>query len=239
MKRLFIIRLGEPHEAVARKLGYFEDWIARDLGQSAATVDPRTGAPLPRAEDLAGVVVTGSNAMVTDRADWSERTADWLADLVGRAVPVLGICYGHQLLARALGGEVIDHPGGRELGTVPVQRLEAAADDALFAGMPSRFGVNVVHSQTVRTLPPDAVRLAANDFEPNHAFRVGCCAWGLQFHPEFRADAMRAYVDALAPQLVAEGGDPQALAAQVRETPESRSLLTRFARIAGSRDAGI
>src|SRR5690348_8631928 len=79
------------------------------------------------AQDIAGVVVTGSHSMVSHREPWSERAAQWLAGVVeSDRVPVLGICYGHQLLAHALGGEAGDHPAAIEIGTVQVRTTEAA-----------------------------------------------------------------------------------------------------------------
>ena len=74
---------------------------------------------------LAAVVVTGAHDMVPEHALWSETASAWLRELVGRQVPTLGICYGHQLLAHALGGEVGYHPRGSEVGTVSVTLLPA------------------------------------------------------------------------------------------------------------------
>ncbi len=77
-------------------------------------------------------------------------------------------------------------------------------------------------------MPHGAVGLAANAHEPHHAFRIGRCAWGVQFHPEFDAAAMRGYVEAHADGLP----DAAAVAGTVAPTPEAASLLTRFARLA-------
>ncbi|MDR0902961.1 MAG: glutamine amidotransferase [Opitutaceae bacterium] len=239
---IFIIKLGDTFKEIAAARGDFEHWVRAGLDEAGAglpveVVDPRGdgGASLSRIEAPAGVVVTGSHAMVTDREPWSEATARWLARLVAGAVPVLGICYGHQLLAPALGGGVGWHPRGDETGNALI-RLRAEADgDALFAGFPRVFSAAVSHSQTVLRLPPGAVLLAENDFEPHHAFRVGPCAWGVQFHPEFNADVSRHYIDCAADELRTEGRDVAALRAGVGETPLAASVLPRFARIAAAR----
>lgn len=235
-RTLWIIKTGDTMPALRATHGDFEDWIASGLAQAPSanplkvqTLDARTATEWPATDQIAGVVITGSPAMVTDREPWSERTAAWLADVVATQVPVLGICYGHQLLAHALGGEVAHHPAGLEIGTVAVQRLAGAEDDALLGHLPASFDAQVVHEQSVRRLPPGAVPLAANAHEAHHAFRVGPCAWGVQFHPEFSDAVMRDYVACFAPSLKRSGVDADALRAQVRATPESAGLLARFA----------
>ena len=240
-RTLWIIKTGDTLPALKAAHGDFEDWIARGLNPATANnplavqaLDARTATAWPQPGQIAGVVVTGSPAMVTDREPWSERTAAWLVSVVAARVPVLGICYGHQLLAHALGGEVARHPAGLEIGTVAVQRLAGAEGDALLGHLPARFGAQVVHEQTVRRLPPGAVALAANAHEPHHAFRVGPCAWGLQFHPEFSDAVMRDYVACFAPALQRAGMDVAALEQGVQATPESASLLARFAQLAAA-----
>lgn len=228
---LLIVKTGSTLDALRGEHGDFDDWIAFGLGAHAGDIevcDPRSGETLPEPATLRAIVITGSHEMVSHRAAWSERTAEWLARCVQAEVPVLGICFGHQLLAHAMGGTVDFHPSGLEIGTVPLHLAPAAQDDPLFAGLPSQFPVQVIHRQSALQLPPGAVPLAANAHEPHHAFRIGRCAWGVQFHPEFDAAAMRGYVQAQASHL----DDPDAVAAQVRPTPEAGSLLGRFAQLA-------
>jgi len=224
-KPLLILKVGSTHPHIAAELQDFEHWIQAGLQDDSlpvAVVDPREGQALPAQADIAGVVVTGSHSMVSDREPWSEATATWLRDTVAAEVPVLGICYGHQLLAHALGGEVGYHPQGIELGTVPVSLHEAAQDDPLFAGLPTQFDAQAAHRQSVQRLPDGATLLAGNHFEPHHAFRFGARAWGVQFHPEFGEAATRAY-------LVTLNGDVPEGA--VRPTDVAASVLPRFARI--------
>lgn len=122
---ILILKTGEALPAVRSRCGDFEHWIARGLGrpvESLEVVAVHADAPLPPPDRIDGVVVTGSPAMVSERADWSERAARWLAGVVREdAVPILGLCYGHQLLAHALGGVVGPNPSGREMGTVDVE----------------------------------------------------------------------------------------------------------------------
>ncbi|RLC04613.1 MAG: glutamine amidotransferase [Deltaproteobacteria bacterium] len=235
MKPLLIIKMGHTMPHLAKRRGDFEDWIVLPLkGQdlTIAIVSPYTGEPLPRPEHFSGIIITGSHAMVTDREAWSEHTAAWVPRVIEAGVPLLGICYGHQLLANALGGVVGSSPIGIELGTVNVRLNGDAAKDPLFKYTPTAFKAHASHSQSVIQLPPDAVLLASSKNEPNHAFSIGPHAWGLQFHPEFDADIMKTYIHEFAGLMETHGQAPQTAVDAVVETPHSRSLLQRFAKIA-------
>ena len=218
--------------------GDFEDWFAAILGDEAATTTVNVVDTLPQPPDVyAGVVVTGSPAMVSDGADWSEAAAGWLLQAVQEDIPVLGVCFGHQLLAHALGGRVDDNPRGRQMGTQPISLLSAAADDPLFAEVTDTFLAQTSHQQAVLELPPDSVPLASSPRDVNHAFRYGDNAWGIQFHPEFSADTTRAYIQARRAALKASGQDPDRLLAEIQPTPVAVELLARFGHLARMAEA--
>lgn len=240
MKPLVIIKLGDTFPGLATAHGDFEHWIRADIGNldmPVKVIDPRKGFALPMSEEIAGAVVTGSHAMVTERARWNAATAFWLCKLTLHDIPVLGICYGHQLLAQALGGRVGHHPGGIEIGTVTVRRTAAAAEDVLFRDLPAEFPAQVVHRQSVRKLPRGAVLLAGNDFERHQAFRVGASAWGVQFHPEFSGALMAGYIGQLAAELERDGRDPGQLLAGISPTGAAASILRKFGALVAQRQA--
>jgi GMP synthase (glutamine-hydrolysing) len=237
MGKILIIKTGETFPDLRAKKGDFEDWTLRGLGidrQHVTIVPVYAGVPLPGPAGHAGIVITGSHAFVTQHADWSERTAEWLTRAVERGIPILGICYGHQLLAYALGGQVGDNPNGREFGTVEVQFNGHTHDDALFGGFAKIIQAHVCHTQSVLRLPAGAQLLASSAMDPHAAFRIGDAAWGVQFHPEFDAEAVRVYIRRLRSALLAEGQDPDALMATCAETPASHQLLRQFAAIAAA-----
>ena len=156
MKKLYIIKIGTTFPATLKQFGDFDRWTAGTLGSldmELEIVDVEHGASLPKEERCAGVVVTGSHAMVTDNIPWSVRLEKWLGRLIVVRTPLLGICYGHQLLARAAGGTVGFHPRGREIGTVRIRLLPGCSDDPLFQGLPDVFLAHATHAQTVLTLP--------------------------------------------------------------------------------------
>ena len=234
--RFLIVETGQPVPSM-RRYGGFPHWIRVAAGLSerdAVVVDVEHGAALPDANDFAGVIVTGSGAMVTDRADWSECSAAWLRDAAHAGMPIFGICYGHQLIAHALGGEVGPNPRGREMGTLDIDTHAAASDDPLFAAAGPRFLAQTTHLQSVLRLPDGATLLAHSALEPHHAFRWGERVWGVQFHPEFSATHMRGYIRARSGPLYQEGLDPVALVAGVRAAPAARAVLQRFVRFAGA-----
>ncbi len=231
MEPILIVKTGTTLASLAGECGDFEDWIRVGMGldrNQVTVVSVFEGAGLPDPKSFAGVVVTGSGAMVSHRESWSERTAKWLRDAVERTIPALGICYGHQLLAHALGGRVGPNPRGREIGTVRVRLAPEAADDALLAGFGGTLRVHTTHSESVLELPEPAVRLGSSQADPNSAFSFGTSAWGVQFHPEFSAHAMTRYIEERRELLVAEGIDAEERLGGVEESPDGTAVLRRF-----------
>jgi GMP synthase (glutamine-hydrolysing) len=184
---------------------------------------------LPAAENLAGIVITGSAAMVSAHEQWSEDTAKWLGTAVLIGIPILGVCYGHQLLAHALGGHVGPNPAGRQIGTVTAQRLESTATDPLLGYLPSTFEVQTSHLEVVLELPPGAERLATSPLDDNFAIRFADNVWGVQFHPEFSPAVMSQYLHYREQVLRKEGLDPAHLLSKVTDTTQAQSVLQKFA----------
>lgn len=231
MHTLLIVKLGSTYPWLSKQIGDFDDWIIQGLQNSAGeiiVVSPPSGQQLPAAKDVAGIILTGSHAMVTTQEPWSENTAIWIVDALRRNKPILGICYGHQLLAHAAGGSVGYNKQGKEFGIAEISLAQEAEEDPLFRRLPSRFPAPVCHSQIVLALPERAILLAASAHDPHHAFRIGSNAWGVQFHPEFPPAATRAYIEHHADELRSEGKNPEELLRAVRGTPDAGSILRRF-----------
>jgi GMP synthase (glutamine-hydrolysing) len=234
MESVAIVKTGVTLPSVAARRGDFEDWIAAGLGLDPArigVVRVFDGEALPDPRSLVGAVVTGSSAMVTDREPWSEATAEWLGAAIEAETPVLALCYGHQLLAHALGGRVAKNPRGREIGTVEVALTAEARDDDLLGVFPGALRVQTSHVESVLELPPDATRLGTTKLDPNHAFRIGRATWGVQFHPEFDAHVVRGYFACRRAAILEEGIDADALLRNVVDCPDGTAVLRRFARL--------
>jgi GMP synthase (glutamine-hydrolysing) len=232
LKPIALIKTGGTIEKIKSQHGDFEDWFADGLGVSSLLqVDVFRQQPLPAPETLAGIVITGSASMVSHKEDWSERTAEWLAQAVRKGTPVLGICYGHQLLAHALGGKAGPNPAGRQMGTVITELLDSASEDDLFADMPTTFLSQTSHSEVVLELPPNAERLATSPLDDNFTIRFDEKVWGVQFHPEFSAPVMSEYITLRSDAIRAEGLDPDKMLTKVADTTQATSVLEKFVRL--------
>lgn len=231
MRKLLIVKTGSTLPGIQKNHGDFDDHVRERMGLGkedvwAAAV--HEGEELPEPEDVSGVVITGSHSMVTDREEWSVKLAEWLNKAIATPIPILGICYGHQLLADALGGTAAYHPQGAEVGNVDICLTEAGERDPLLGVLPKRFLGYAVHSQTALALPPGAKVLAYNAFEPHHAFVLNDHIWGVQFHPEFNAGIVCSYIEDQRQELLAQGQDPDALLRNMSEHEYGQALLQRF-----------
>jgi GMP synthase (glutamine-hydrolysing) len=212
MKPLVILRAGDSNPAVSERRGQFAAWIKREVGTTWSggwsEHDVRIeGVPLPDPRSASGFIITGSSSSVTERAPWMLRAEDHVRRIHDAGTPLFGICFGHQMIGQALGGEVTRNPNGREIGTVHVRLVPGAAGDPIVAGLPSAFHANHTHVDSVTTLPRGARVLAETDLERNAIFSLGPRTKCVQFHPEFDGDAMRGYVAGRAHLIEAEGGD--------------------------------
>ncbi len=231
MKNIYVIKAGTTFPSVKEEHGDFDLWTIRSMGirhDEAVTIDIQEMEPLPEYSECKGVVITGSHAMVTEHLPWSDLLLDWIPGLIKREIPFMGICYGHQLLAEAMGGKVGFHPKGEEIGTVDITLSTEAVKDPLFKDMPASIPVHVTHAQSAITIPQGTTIIASNEFEPYHAIRIGKCAWGVQFHPEYNTNIMKAYIINQADELVTSGRNIDEIMMTVRETPHSSDIMKRF-----------
>jgi GMP synthase (glutamine-hydrolysing) len=227
---IVVLRTGDAVPRVSAKRGEFLQWIAENIGPAwdgeFREVDARGEEPLPDPSFGACIIVTGSAASVTERAPWMLRAEEYLRQAVALGQPVLGICFGHQLLAQALGGHVEKNPNGREVGTVTVRLLNPG--DPIFAGLPTEIEVNATHVDSVTRLPEGAEVLASTDLEPRAAFRSGEFAYGVQFHPEIDGDVMRGYL-LEREQIIRDEGLPfEEIEQGTHDAPHGVALLKNF-----------
>lgn len=237
MPRLWIIKAGDSFPEVIARLGDFEaHFLAalRPLTQSHPELalrvyDAQRDGPPPTLDDQDAIIITGSHSMVSNAEPWSEALKPWLREARRRDVAMLGVCYGHQLMASAFGGHSDYHPKGRETGSRRITLTEAGRHDPLLGTLPTPFVAQLTHAQSVLEAPDDASVLAANGFDANQALRYGSRQWSVQFHPEFNTEMMRAYLERQRDTLTQQGDDPVQLLGDIQESPEAASLLPRFA----------
>jgi len=144
--------------------------------------------------DYAGLVMMGGPMSANDTADHAflEESMALIRSFGLAKRPVLGICLGAQVIARAYGGEVF-RLGGLEAGYIPMQKTAQAKEDPVFAGLPGDFAAFHTHYEAVRNIP-EATVLATGGMSAVQAYRVGKATYGLQFHPEATIDIARDWV---------------------------------------------
>ncbi|QPP09430.1 type 1 glutamine amidotransferase [Streptomyces bathyalis] len=215
--------------------GRIGDWLGEE-GLTLDVVHAYDGGQLP--QDLSGhkgLLLLGGGFMPDedDRAPWLATVRELAGQALKRDVPVLGICFGAQLLAYVAGGTVRARHGQPESGSTELTLLPEALDDQLFHGLPPRVKSVEHRVDAITMLPRDARWLASSERCPVQAFRVGTCAWGLQFHPESTPQTIRGWN---AERLREQGFDREELVrAAERDEPEARrvwhALACRFAAV--------
>ena len=234
MKCLLILKFGSASPSFIQNHGDFEDLFIKYLGLDESEIkikDPSKGESLPDPVEYKGILIMGSLNNFPEAHPWIETTSEWIRGAHETKTPILGICFGHQLLNHALGGISGKNPNGSEFGTVTVTTSEAARTNPLYSGIHAVFPAQVSHAQSALELPKGAIQLASSEKEPHQSFHVPPASWGVQFHPEFDADVSAFSIKEFSDNLKSEGQDVEQLLKNVKETPESISILTNFIKI--------
>ncbi|MDR1308804.1 MAG: glutamine amidotransferase [Deltaproteobacteria bacterium] len=195
----------------------------------AVVVNAVEGPPAPRPEDFSGIIVTGSLGMANDLPPWTQRAMGWLGAAALRGLPILGVCYGHHLMAMIFGGQVGFHPGGLELGCHQIVLAPGAGGHPLLKDLPARFPARLAHSQTVLRPPARARILASSRHDAHQILDYGPGLLSCQFHPEFSALVMDAFIAELSGHR-APPGRPAGLCLgrEPMGTNHAQSLLRNF-----------
>ncbi len=181
--------------------------------------------------DIDGIIITGSSKEVYDNEVWIQSLEKFINRARTQNIPILGVCFGHQIIAQASGGKVMKNPKGREVGTKNVQLTQYGKTDPLFAGLSSTIDVQESHQSVVVQLPQNAQLLAENVFGIQ-AFRLqNEPTWGVQFHPEVTPETLKKVVTFRKSVLESEGIDTDVCMREIGPTPESKQILQNFLHI--------
>lgn len=190
---LGILETGRPPAELIGAHGTYPDMIEKFLSPAGPSIRFRTYGVLegeiPRtALECDAWLITGSRAGVLDDAPWMAPLKGFLADAFGAGAPIVGICFGHQILAVALGGRVENSPKGWGIGRHGYPVFKAAA---WMQGGTTEFAIEAMHQDQVVDLPPTATVLAGSDFCPHALLTYGDTAISFQGHPEFTVSYAR------------------------------------------------
>lgn len=179
----------------------------------------------------ADVVFVGGAGEFSARSDhpFTQPLMNVVRRLAASGTPLLGSCWGHHFLARALGGKVVLDREHSEVGTFSIHLTEAGREDPLFGAFPKRFPAHLGHHDRVAELPPGFLELGRSERCGHQIIRLaGKPVYGTQFHAEMNRDHMEArllmYRDSYLPKEM-EASECERL---LRETPEAEGLLRRF-----------
>jgi len=154
---------------------------------------------------------------------------DLVEGLIERDRPLFGSCWGHQFLARVLGGTVIDDASASEVGTFDIELTDAGREDPLFSATPKVFPAQLGHKDRIGILPDALVELARSRRCPYQAVRIpGKPVYGTQFHPEMTASQLRQRLDVYRDEYLPDPEEYEALVNNLRPSPHADGILRRF-----------
>jgi len=191
--RIGILQCGQSPAQLKRDLGDYPDMFVRLLAGRGFdfTTWHVEGMEFPQdIHDADGWLLTGSRHGAYEDHAFIPPLEDFIRRVHDAGVPMVGICFGHQIIAQALGGTVVKHPGGWAVG----------AQDYDFGGQP--VTLNAWHQDQVVALPPGAQVAGRNAFCENAALIYGDRAFTVQAHPEFRDDFIQGLMDTRAKGVV-------------------------------------
>ena len=226
--RVGILQCDEVREELRGEFGDYPEMFVREL----ARLRPNWEFPvfrvfadkLPEPDSCDAYITTGSTFGVNDDEDWIRRFEDFVGSLAEGQRPYVGICFGHQMLAKALGGRVSPTAAGWGVG---IHRTHLRKDDSI--ELPPDSKLLVSHQDQVVESPPEVAVLGGSEFCPVAWIRFGDHMLGIQGHPEFRKEYARALMD-LRRDLIGEAAYKKGVES-LREDPDTKltfGLIVRF-----------
>ena len=196
MKRISIITNGPGIAEVKSLYGQASDWVQNVLSDYDVDVKVVKAYEM---EDFSSErddawIITGSAYSVYDDFKWIDYLKMKLSEMNKIGKPVLGICFGHQLIAEAFGGKVELNSKGWELGSCKIKLTDSGTANKLFSGITTPLSVYQSHQDVVVSLPENATLMAENDMGIQ-SFVCNDCLYGVQFHPEFTKIVMEKYLE--------------------------------------------
>ena len=231
---ILILKTGSTLPNICALFGDFEDWFKEKIQLENGDYQVYIAGnydTLPSFLDYSGIVITGSPLMVTDLEVKNSRLGNWLLDQQRSGIPILGVCFGHQLLCVLNGGSIGYNPSGIEIGSAKTNLSQAGKSDQLLGKFPPSFEVYKSHRQSIAKMPESAEILAVSDSGIIDAVKYDTNTWGVQFHPEFDADITKSYIQEKSSELIAEELDVPELLKGVVLVDFGTRLLARFKEI--------
>jgi GMP synthase-like glutamine amidotransferase len=160
--------------------------------------------------DCDGWLITGSRHGVYENLDWMLKLQDFIGELAQAEIPLVGICFGHQIIAQALGGEVAKSDKGWGVG---LQHYRIDQAQPWMSDAPKHVGIYAFHQDQVVKCPQTASVFSSSDFCPYAGLSYGNSIISVQAHPEFSEDYEHALLDIYGGDIV-----PAKIAESARET---------------------
>ena len=228
--KILLIKMGATMSPVKSKFGDYEEWFERALGKYGRYLDCIEAVSEPDWALVSkpdGCIISGSAASVYENLSWSISASNMIESWRSIGVPILGVCYGHQLLAQNAGAQVALNPSGREIGVCQIERI---VNDPIFDGLSTQFSVVQTHSDAVLTGVSGGAIIASNANTQNQAMALGERVRSVQWHPEMTAEIIEMYIELREAEIVAELGKQaiDELRLALRPVDSGQQILKNF-----------
>ena len=195
MKKVVILSAGPGLSEIVEKYGHSSDWIPSLLSayKLEFIVKKTYLKDALSINDGDLFIITGSKYSVYDNNQWIKELLGFVSLLIKNKKPILGICFGHQVIAKCIGADVVKNKLGWELGSYKMNLTDSGLKNPLFKGFNNNDVAYESHQDVVINLPKNATVLA-NTEKSVQSFNYDNC-YGVQFHPEFSLEVTRMLMD--------------------------------------------
>ena len=221
--KILIISAGPGIDEIRNIYGHAIDWISSFIQDSSVIIDVVHIYQNQNfnESDYDAWIITGSASSVTDDHSWITLLKNKIIYAHKNFVPVLGVCFGHQIISSALGGKVINNKKGWELGSYKIDINDIGKASPLFKGVDLNDYFHFSHEDIVEELPLSAISLANNNMGLQ-AYSIDDKIFGVQFHPEFSTEIIDKYVEIRYKKGIIPNYNP------VFESKSSHKIISNF-----------